>query len=236
MSHPQADHSPEAIGRLTCTAVARYFAVRRLDLPAPQFLTRIDRFAASLALWGRRTNLTARPDDPVELAFHVIDSVMPLVLVSQPDAAPLRSLLDPDRIVLDLGSGAGFPGLILAAASDARFVLLEGRRKRAHFLTVTAAAMGVANVTVDAIRRDPAELAPTFDIVVGRAFARPGLFCRSAARALRPDGIAILYATTVQAIDSADAAGLLACLRLRYEVPRRDTLLARCLLVWRKAA
>jgi 16S rRNA G527 N7-methylase RsmG len=233
---PQPDHSPEAIGRLSCRLVARYLAASRIDLPAPQFLPRIERFATSLALWGRHTNLTARPDDPTELAFHIIDSVMPLVLATRHEAAALRELFDPARSVLDLGSGAGFPGLILAAAADARFVLLEGRRKRAHFLAVTAAAMGVANVTVEASRRDPAQLAPTFDIVVGRAFARPGLFGRSAAAALRPGGIAILYATTAQAIDPADAAGLLDGLQLPYEVPGRDTSLARRLLVWRKAS
>jgi 16S rRNA G527 N7-methylase RsmG len=60
--------------------------------------------------------------------------------------------------VLDLGSGAGFPALILAAACDADFLLMEARRKRASFLRVTAAEMGLSNVQVDSARADPAAL------------------------------------------------------------------------------
>jgi 16S rRNA G527 N7-methylase RsmG len=60
--------------------------------------------------------------------------------------------------VLDLGSGAGFPALILAAACDADFLLMEARRKRASFLRVTAAEMGLANVQVDSARAEPATL------------------------------------------------------------------------------
>jgi 16S rRNA G527 N7-methylase RsmG len=60
--------------------------------------------------------------------------------------------------VLDLGSGAGFPALILAAACDADFLLMEARRKRASFLRLIAAEMGLANVQVDSARAEPATL------------------------------------------------------------------------------
>ncbi len=138
--------------------------------------------------------------------------------------------------MLDLGSGAGFPGLIMAAASECRFVLLESRRKRANFLRVTAAAMELANVEVDATRREPIDLAPTFDIVLGRAFAKPARFYRSAAAALRPHGRALLYATPEQPLDlkPAAAAGLIDHLALRYEVPRDRRPAARLLALWRK--
>ena len=83
--------------------------------------------------------------------------------------------------VLDLGSGAGFPSLILAAACAADFTLLEARRKRASFLTVAAAEMGLANVRVEPSRTDSMTLEPVFDVVTARAFAEPAIVYRTAA-------------------------------------------------------
>jgi 16S rRNA (guanine527-N7)-methyltransferase len=222
----------EEVGRRTRERVANVLTA----IDSPHFLERVERFATALALWGRRINLTATPDEPAELAFHIVDSLMPLLIATRPEGSGLRTLFAPDRSVLDLGSGAGFPGLILAAASECRFVLLESRRKRANFLRVTAAAMELANVEVDAARRGPVDLAPTFDLVLGRAFAKPAWFYRSAAAALRPHGHALLYATPGQPLDlkAAAAAGLIDHLALRYEVPRGRRPVARLLALWRK--
>jgi 16S rRNA (guanine527-N7)-methyltransferase len=223
----------EEVGRLTRERLAEYLAAIGFD--RPRFLERVERFATALALWGRRINLTAVPDEPAELAFHIVDSLMPLLIATRPEGSVLHELFAPGRSVLDLGSGAGFPGLILAAASECRFVLLESRRKRANFLRVTAAAMELANVEVDATRREPVDLAPAFDIVLGRAFAKPAQFFRSAAAALRPGGLALLYATPEQPLDleAAASAGLIDHLALRCEVPRDRRPIARLLALWR---
>jgi len=229
------DASPidaEKVGRLTRERVAESLT----SIDSPRFLDRVERFAAALALWGRRINLTGTPDNPAELAFHIVDSLMPLVIATRPEGSVLRDRFAPGRTVLDLGSGAGFPGLILAAATDSHFVLLESRRKRANFLRVTAAQMKLANVEVDATRREPVDLAPTFDVVLGRAFAKPAQFYRSAAAALRPHGLALLYATPEQPLDleAAAAAGLVDHLALRYEVRRDRRPVARLLALWHK--
>jgi 16S rRNA G527 N7-methylase RsmG len=160
---------------------------------------------------------------------------MPLVLEAGPDGTALRDLFVAGRFVLDLGSGAGFPGLILAAASNARFVLLESRRKRSNFLEVAAAEMALTNVTVDPTRRSATELAPIFDAVLGRAFAKPVRFYESAAAALSPGGVAILYATPEQPLDlEATGAGLTSPATIRYGVPRGNQTIARLLVLWRK--
>ena len=96
--------------------------------------------------------------------------------------------------------------------------------------------MELANVAVDATRRAPADLAPIFDVVLGRAFAKPAQFYRSAATALRPYGLAILYATPEQPLDleAAAGAGLVCHVTIRYEVPRDHRPLARLLALWHK--
>jgi 16S rRNA (guanine527-N7)-methyltransferase len=227
--------SSEEIGCLARQIVAEHLT--SLDFQPPSlFLERIERFAAMLALWGRRSNLTAAPDDSAELAFHIVDSLMPLVIASRPDAAVLHGSFVASQTVLDLGSGAGFPGLILAAASPSRFVLLESRRKRASFLRIAANEMGLSNVEVDAIWCHPDDLTPSYDVVIGRAFAQPAQFYASASAALRPHGLAVLYATPAQPLDleAAAAVGLYDHLRLPYEVRRNDRPISRILGLWRK--
>jgi 16S rRNA (guanine527-N7)-methyltransferase len=193
------------------------------------FLHRIETFATELARWGSKLNLTAAPDDPVEIAFHVIDSLAPLMLAQKAGPTVLAEAFASGTRVLDLGSGAGFPGLILAAACDAEFVLVEARRKRASFLSVTAAAMGLANVRVEASRADSTVLEPVFDLVTARAFAEPAIALQTAAAALRPGGLAMLYASPPQrpAIEAACAGDFEPPALLGYEVARGVTGVAR---------
>jgi 16S rRNA G527 N7-methylase RsmG len=94
------------------------------------------------------------------------------------DAWVAARLLDeaPSGPLLELGSGAGLPGLIIAAAWPEREIhLVEARRKRASFLRAAARAMGLARVTVHGARsealREQLELQPA--VVSARAFAPP---------------------------------------------------------------
>src|SRR5260221_7972480 len=92
--------------------------------PDINLLARIEIFAATLALWGSKLNLTSAPDDADEIAFHVIDSLAPLIQANCSDVVGLAESFAAGSRALDLGSGAGFPSLLLAAATDAEFVLL----------------------------------------------------------------------------------------------------------------
>jgi 16S rRNA (guanine527-N7)-methyltransferase len=206
------------------------------DPPERSFALRIEALAAEIVLWGARFNLTAEPENPAELAFHVLDSLRPLVLGARRESAPIRDAFAAGQMVLDLGSGAGFPGLVLAAATKARFTLIEARRKRASFLTVTAAAMGLSQVTVEPERGDPAKFAPLFDVVTARAFGRPTEFYRAAAAALRVGGLAMLYANPGQRmeLDAARLSGLGEYVRLEYPVRRGDRTVMRALAIWRR--
>ncbi len=90
----------------------------------------------------------------------------------------------------DLGSGAGFPGVALAALHPpARVLLVECRHKRASFLDQVAA--GANNLSVDAGRTERLPDA-SFDGVISRAYRPPDEFLADALRLLRPGGIAVL--------------------------------------------
>jgi 16S rRNA (guanine527-N7)-methyltransferase len=201
-----------------------------------EFLDRIEKFAGLLALWGARTNLTAHPDDPAEIAFHVLDSLAPILLASRPDGVALRGHFDASRRALDIGSGAGFPGLILAAASQAQFTLCESRQKRASFLSIASAEMGLRNVTVETSPATFRRFGPTFGVTTARALGGLADFYRIAASALRDGGVAIVYASPSQRLDlaSARALGFEKAARLEYEVARRDDALKRALVILRK--
>src|ERR1700736_2575391 len=204
--------------------------------PIPDFYDRIERFAVSIARWGARTNLPAAPDDPVEVAFHIIDSLAPVLIAPGSVNAGISGLRAERRKVLDLGAGAGFPGLILAAATHAQYVLLESRRRRSSFLQITAVEMGLVNAVIDPPRRDPDSIGAAFDVALGRAFAEPAVFYRNAAAALKPSGTAVLYASPQQPLNEtvAEETGLIAAERFSYRVPRGPKHAERVLVLWRK--
>jgi 16S rRNA (guanine527-N7)-methyltransferase len=201
--------------------------------PAPNLLARIETFAATLALWGSKLNLTSAPDDADEIAFHVIDSLVPLFALNCSKFAGLAEGFASGSRVLDLGSGAGFPALLLAAATDAEFVLLEARRKRASFLSVAAAEMGLANVRVDSSRAELMTMEPAFDLVTARAFAEPSIVFKTASASLKPGGSVILYANPSQrsAIEVACVDAFQPAVFLDYEVPRGSQRVAHMLAI-----
>ena len=91
----------------------------------------------------------------------------------------------------DLGSGAGFPGIALAARFPSATVLLvESRAKRATFLSQVIRAAQLANATVFHGRVE--DVAPGFDGVISRAFRPPADYLTDADRLLDPDGVAVL--------------------------------------------
>lgn len=227
----------DEIGRRTRILVEESLNSLGFSPEQPIFFDRVERFAAALALWGSRVNLTARPDDPSEIAFHIIDSLAPQIIADRPDGAMLESVFTVGRRVLDLGSGAGFPGLILAAGCEADFTLLESRRRRASFLTAAIAAMDIHNAVVSTGRAETSAQSPMYDAVTARAFAEPFVVYESAAAALKAGGVAILYANPSQDIqeDRASVFGLADQAKIAYEVARGRQKVPRILVIWRKS-
>jgi 16S rRNA G527 N7-methylase RsmG len=243
-----------AIAARVRSVVAKYLEAMRFGGHWTLFLNRIERLCAMIALWGARINLTAKPRDPGELAFHIIDSLSPVIFAESDEL--LRNAFGARTRVLDLGSGGGFPALVLASASAANFTLAERRRKRASFLAIAAAEMNLKNVTVEsrapgspASSLDLSSVVPAgssrasqtttgieFDAVTARAFASAPLFHAVAGSALKPGGIAILYANPGQELALSDAAGngLNGFRLLPYTIPRGGRVVERILVLWQR--
>jgi 16S rRNA G527 N7-methylase RsmG len=235
--HVSSADDPHTIGREVRERVVAHLAkLGFAPTESDKFPDRIEKFATNLALWGKTTSLTARPNDPSEIAFHVIDSLMPAVIATGPDPGPLAGAFGPDHKVLDVGSGAGFPGLVLAAATPAVVTLVESRRKRASFLSVAVAEMGLVKVRVDSAHATPSHVSPEFDVVMARAVGEPALFYGIAMGALRRPGLAILYTSRSQrlSLNEASAAGLTGYTRRGYVVERDGAAVERVLAIWSK--
>ena len=111
-----------------------------VELPA-ESLARLEAFEAALREKNAVQNLVSRNDEPLLWERHILDSLAAVPL--------LKRLLKAGASVADAGSGAGFPGLVLAAVlPEFKFDLLDSRSKRCEFLTGAAAAMPCPNVEV----------------------------------------------------------------------------------------
>lgn len=119
---------------------------------------RLDRFAAQLVKWQKAINLVSAKTLPQLWERHILDSLQLVPLV--PEGA---------RTIVDVGSGAGFPGLILALLNRWDVHLVESDIRKSVFLRDSARLCGVA-VTVHATRIESLD-APQADVITARALA-----------------------------------------------------------------
>ena len=123
------------------------------------------KYVEEISLFNKRMNLVAA-DSPEEIAKnHVLDCLAAIPVLKQ------KFFFQKTEIkVADLGSGAGFPGIPLAASfPEIKWTLVERMGKRATFLQGTVAQLGLKNVEV--FQGDFADVSPdTFDFAIFRAF------------------------------------------------------------------
>jgi 16S rRNA (guanine527-N7)-methyltransferase len=132
-------------------------------------LEAFDHYLRILEQWSTRMNLVAARSRDEIIDRHLIDS---LALARWARAA---------RVAVDLGSGAGFPGVPLAViAPRVRFHLVESRTKRSSFLRHVARTIGLRNVEIWEASAETWKIAENVDLVVARAISIDilGLFAR----------------------------------------------------------
>ena len=136
---------------------ARAYVARLSDGRA---LDRLDRLVRDLSAENQRQNLIARATLPTVWQRHIADSAQLLELCAASDGP-----------WLDLGSGAGFPGLVIATMRpDLSVVLVESRRRRIEWLEHAIANLGLDNCRVEGTRLENVT-AFEAEVISARAFA-----------------------------------------------------------------
>ena len=149
-----------------------------LGLPASGEVERKLRdYVALIAKWNRVHNLTAVRDPAEMLGLHVLDSLAVLPHIS-------------GKSVLDVGSGAGLPGIPLAIARpDLEVTLLDSNQKKTSFQQQAVIELGLANVRAVNARVESWGAPRLFDVVISRAFASIGEFVSAAGRLCAAGGV-----------------------------------------------
>jgi 16S rRNA (guanine527-N7)-methyltransferase len=172
---------------------AQAFHVERSSEPNDVPRETLESFIALLLRWNRTVNLIARADETLLWTRHVLDSLQ-LVPFIRP--ATCRAI--------DLGSGAGFPGLILALATRIPFDLIEADQRKSAFLR-EAIRITRAPARVHACRIEAADVPPA-KLVTARAVAPLPKLLTLSAPLLTSDGTCLFLKGANADVELTDAA------------------------------
>jgi 16S rRNA (guanine527-N7)-methyltransferase len=154
-----------------------------LGLP-PDFEAQARAYLVALERWERIGRLTGYASPALRVRHLLVESLM-----------LLRAIPPPGPPLLDIGSGAGVPGLIVKLARPAwEVILLEATRRRVNFLRDVSRRLGLTGVTVEEGRAEGlggGSLAGRFQTVTMRAVARGDAAGALAAPFLRADGVLV---------------------------------------------
>jgi 16S rRNA (guanine527-N7)-methyltransferase len=143
----------------------------------PEQGERLLEFLRLLQKWNRVYNLTSIENPAEMVRLHLLDSLLTL------------PYLHGTRI-LDVGTGAGLPGIPLAVmAPDKEFVLLDSSAKKTRFVQQAAIELGLQNVRVVQERIEKFRSQQGFDTILCRAFASLSQIVALSARLLAPNGV-----------------------------------------------
>jgi 16S rRNA (guanine527-N7)-methyltransferase len=149
-----------------------------LDTPATD---RLIAYLGLLARWNQVYNLTAVRDPAQMLTQHLLDS---LAVVG-----PLRRVRPQPARLLDVGSGAGLPGVVIAIAQPAwQVVCIDAVEKKARFVQQVVAELGLTNLAAEHGRVEAVAAQP-FDVITARAFASLADFVALTQKQLAAGGV-----------------------------------------------
>jgi 16S rRNA (guanine527-N7)-methyltransferase len=155
------------------TMLATGLATLRLQLTCAQQRQLLD-FIALLEKWNRSFNLTSIEGAEAMVSHHLLDSLSILPFIAGNE-------------VLDVGSGAGLPGLPLAVARpEWRIALLDSNGKKTRFMQQAVLELGLSNISVIKSRIEEYRPERAFDTVVSRAFSSLGEFVQASRAACGP--------------------------------------------------
>jgi 16S rRNA (guanine527-N7)-methyltransferase len=123
-------------------------------------IEKLEIYLATLKKWNKVYNLTAINEDSEIITKHFFDSLS------------VNGFIQNSQRILDVGTGAGFPGLILALFNPEKsFVLVDGVSKKISFLQEMIGKLNLKNVMAVHIKVEEYKVTDQFDIIISRAFA-----------------------------------------------------------------
>ena len=123
-------------------------------------IEKLEIYLATLKKWNKVYNLTAINEDSEIITKHFFDSLS------------VNGFIQNSQRILDVGTGAGFPGLILALFNpDKSFVLVDGVSKKISFLQEMIGKLNLKNAMAVHIKVEEYKVTEQFDIIISRAFA-----------------------------------------------------------------
>jgi 16S rRNA (guanine527-N7)-methyltransferase len=181
------DRPPERITR-SASITDRAQALAMFDV-SRETSARLDRFVNLLLVWQAHTNLISRSSIPLLWTRHVADSLQLLELTKPPPSKP--------PVWLDLGSGGGFPGIVIACAladtPGACVHLVESTTKKAAFLRDAVRETGAPGIVhAGRIETFGSKLGAEADFITARAVAPLSELCTLIAPILKKGAQAVL--------------------------------------------
>ncbi|MDO8446821.1 MAG: 16S rRNA (guanine(527)-N(7))-methyltransferase RsmG [Deltaproteobacteria bacterium] len=178
-------------------------------------IEQFDTYLRELKAWNEKFNLTAIKDDEGIVIKHFLDSLTPLKFVK------------PGSSLLDIGSGAGFPGIPLKMAEPSLNVtLLDSVNKKVTFMRHMIESLELTGI--EAIHARAEELAKTkkgsFDVVISRALAGLSDFVKIGEPFLKPEGILIAMKGSRADEEVKEAAKIIEKRRMRVRGIERFSL------------
>ncbi|MEQ1775447.1 MAG: 16S rRNA (guanine(527)-N(7))-methyltransferase RsmG [Burkholderiales bacterium] len=162
---------------MNALTLADGLAQLNLSLP-PATQQKLLDYVALVQKWNKVYNLTAVREAEKMLTHHLLDS-----LAVVPHVATAKT-------ILDVGSGAGLPGIPLALAlPDAHVTLLDSNHKKAAFLNQVVIELKLSNATVVCERVEKYQQKQLFNVVVSRAFSDLPEFVALAGGLVAPGGM-----------------------------------------------
>ena len=140
----------------------------------PEVVEKLEQYLALITKWNKVTNLTSIDNPEQMVVIHLLDSLS------------IQPYLSGHRI-LDVGSGAGLPGIPLALINqDKDFILLDSNGKKTRFMVQAAIELGIRNIEV--VQSRVQDFQGEFDHVVCRAFTGTDDFVKTCSHLLAPGG------------------------------------------------
>lgn len=151
-------------------------------------------YLALLHRWNRAYNLSAVRDPEAMVALHLLDSLSLLPYLESPT-------------LLDVGSGAGLPGIPLALCRpDLQVMLLDSNNKKTRFMNQVRLELNIGNLDVVQARVQSYRPERGFSSVVSRAYARLDTFVSQVESLLAPGGV--MLAMKARFDESSETTGL----------------------------